>query len=181
MNGYDHDGPGYSVQRKDKRHYRRSHVPRAVRRFSVLSGVALCAVLGGPIAVAQASDNTLRQTLNSFAPKIVKDENAVKTGLSGYPHGKVKPLVKALSHEVSDLHNLKSKLLHEHASSARGKKAKKDIVKGLGLIATAYGALRSDVQAAHGGPVPTSQVTAAVNTDKKGRSKLLAGLHLLST
>ena len=156
-------------------------MPGAVRRFSVLSGVALCAILGGPIAVAQASDNTLRATLNSFAPKIVKDENAVRKGLNGYPHGKVKPLVKALNHEVADLHTLKSKLSHEHASSARGRKGKNDIVNGLALIAKAYGALRSDVQTAHGGPVPRSQVTAAVNTDKKGRSKLLAGLHLLST
>ena len=60
-------------------------MPRAVRRFSVLSGVALCAVLGGPIAVAQASDNTLRQTLNSFASKIVKDENAVRNGSQRLP------------------------------------------------------------------------------------------------
>ena len=156
-------------------------MPRGVRRFSVLSGVALCAILGGPIAVAQASDNTLRQTLNSFAPKIVKDENAVRKGLNGYPKGKVKPLVNALNHEVGDLHTLKSKLSHEHASSGRGKKAKNDIVKGLTLIAKAYGSLRADVQAAHGGPVPSGQVSAAVNTDKKGRSKLLAGLHLLST
>ena len=156
-------------------------MPRAVRRFSVLSGVALCAILGGPIAVAQASDNTIRQTLNSFAPKIVKDENAVKKGLAGYPKGKVRPLVKALNHEVADLHALKSKLSHEHASSARGKKGKKDVVAGLGLIAKAYGALRTDVQAAHGGPVPSAQVNAAVNTDKKGRAKLLKGLHLLST
>jgi hypothetical protein len=156
-------------------------VPRAVRRFSVLSGVALCAILGGPIAVAQASDNTIRATLNSFAPKVVKDENAVKKGLAGYPHGKVKPLVKALNHEVSDLHAFTSKLSHEHASSARGRKGKKDVVAGLTLIAKAYAALRADVQAAHGGPVPKAQVTAAVNTDKKGRTKLLAGLHLLST
>ena len=154
-------------------------MPRSVRRFSLLSGVALCAILGGPIAVAQASDNTLRATINSFAPKIVKDENAVKKGLAGYPHGKVKPLVRALNHEVGDLHSLKRKLSHEHASSAAGRKAKTDIVKGLGLIASAYGALRKDVQAANGGPVPAAQVNAAVNTDKKGRKKYLAGLKLL--
>ena len=52
-------------------------------------------------------------------------------------------------------------------------------MKGLGLIAKAYSTLRKDVLAVNGGPVPKTQVTAAVNTDKKGRSKLLAGLHLL--
>lgn len=152
---------------------------RAIRRYSLLSGVALCAVLASPIAAAQASDNTLRQTLNQYAPKIVKDETAVKNGLAGYPQGKVKPLVRALNHEVSDLHTLKAKLTGESASSASGRKAKKEIVKGLGLIASAYGALRGDVQAAHGGAVSTAKVNAAVNTDKKGRTKLLAGLHLL--
>jgi hypothetical protein len=155
-------------------------VPRAIRRCSVLSGVALCAVLVGPVAVAQASDNTLRSTLNTYAPRIQKDENAVKNGLVGYPQGKVRPLVRALNHEVGDLHALRNKLSHESGSSAKGRKAKTDIVKGLSLIANAYGALRKAVQAAHGGPVPTAKVNAAVATDKKGRKKLLAGLHLLA-
>ena len=154
-------------------------MPRAIR-CSVLSGVALCAVLVGGVGVAQASDNTLRATLNAYAPKIVKDENAVRNGLIGYPKGKVKPLIRALNHEVADLHKLRSKLKHESASSAKGRKAKKDIVRGLSLIANAYGALRKDVQAAHGGPVAKSKVNAAVATDKKGRKKLLAGLHLLA-
>jgi hypothetical protein len=154
-------------------------VPHAVRRCSVLTGVALCAVLIGGVGVAQASDNTLRATLNAYAPKIARDENAVKNGLIGYPKGKVKPLVRALNHEVADLHALQKKLATEHASSARGKKAKTDIVKGLSLIASAYTALRKDIQAAHGGPVPKSKVNAAVATDQKGRKKLLAGLNLL--
>ncbi len=151
----------------------------AIRRGWVLSGVTLCAVLAGPVAIAQASDNAMRRTLNSYAPKIVKDEDAVKNGLTGYPHGKVKPLVRALNHEVGDLRALKRKLAHESASSARGAKAKRLLINGLGLIANAYGALRRDVQAAHGGPVPKSKVAAAVSTDKKGRAKLLAGLKLL--
>lgn len=154
-------------------------MPRAIRRCSVLSGLALCAVLVGPVSLAQASDNTLRATLNTYAPKIVKDENAVKNGLAGYPQGKVKPLVHALNHEVSDLHALQHKLASESASSAKGRKAKNDIVKGLSLIASAYTALRKDIQSAHGGAVPKSKVNAAVSTDKRGRAKLLAGLKLL--
>ncbi len=154
-------------------------MPRGVRRFSLLSGVALCAGLGGAIAVAQASDNTLKQTLNSFAPKIVKDESAVTNGLEGYPKGKVMPLTRALQHEVGDLRTLKSRVSHESASTASGATAKKEIIQGLGLIASAYGTLRDDVLAASGGPVPAAQVTAAVNTDEKGRKKFLAGLNLL--
>jgi len=155
-------------------------VPHAIRRCSVLSGVALCALLIGGVGIAQASDNTLRTTLNNYAPKIVKDENAVKNGLLGYPKGKVRPLVRALTHEVTDLRALRKKLNHESASSAKGKKAKSDIIAGLSLIAAAYGALRKDVQVAQGGPVPVSKVNSAVKTDQKGRGKLLTGLHLLA-
>jgi hypothetical protein len=145
----------------------------------VLSGVAVCAVFGGPVAVAQASDDTIKATLSAYSSKIKHDEAAVKAGLKGYPKGKVRPLVRALNHEVGDLHALKKALRHESASSKKGRKAKRDIVEGLGLIATAYTALRKDVQAAHGGPVPPSEVDAAVQTDKQGRTKLLAGLKLL--
>lgn len=152
---------------------------RGVRRFSLLSVVVLCAVLGGAIAVAQASDNTITQTLNSFSPKIVNDENAVRNGLKVYPQGKAAPLMHALQHEVGDLHALKSQLSHESASSASGAKARTDIIKGLGLIASAYEALREDILAVHGGPVPAAQVAAAVNTDKEGRKNLQAGLKLL--
>jgi hypothetical protein len=144
------------------------------------SGVALCAVLGGAIAVAQASDDTLVQTLNSFAPKIAKDENAVKKGLEGYPNGQAGQLTRALQHEVGDLHVLKAQLSQESASSSAGAKARTEIITGLGLIASAYAALRNDVLAAHGGPLPSAKVTGAINRDKQGRKKLLAGLKLLA-
>lgn len=156
-------------------------MPRAIRRCSVLSGVALCAVLVGGVGVAQASDNTIRATLNSYGTKISNDETAVKNGLVvQYPHGHWKRLTRALKHEVGDLRSLKHKLVHARASTARGSKGKKEVVKGLGLIANAYAALRNDVLAVHGGAVPASKVNAAIATDKKGRKKLTAGLHLLS-
>jgi hypothetical protein len=155
-------------------------VSRAVRRYSILTGLAICVCLAGPIAAAQASDNTIRSTISAWGPKIVKDETAVKNGLNGYPKGRVKPLVKALSHEVLDLHKLQHKLHGEHASSKKGRKGKTLITNGLGLIASAYAALKTDVQQANGGPVTAAKVNAAVGTDKKGRSKLKKGLALLS-
>jgi hypothetical protein len=155
-------------------------VPRSVRRF-VLSGVAACAVLAGPVAVAQASNNDIRGTLDAYAPKIVHDENAVKKGISEYPKGKPRPLERALKQEVSTLHSLKTALRHESASSTKGRKAKKEIVAGLGLIASAYSSLRADILAVHGGAVPAAEVDAAVAQDKKGRTKLMAGLRLIKT
>ena len=124
-------------------------MPRALRRCWVLSGIALCAVLAGPVAIAQASDNTMRATINSYAPKIVKDENAVKNGLTGYPHGKVKPLLRALNHEVSDLRALKRKLADESPSSARGAEP----VTGASSIPTPRSASRAAIACVAVGPI----------------------------
>ncbi len=154
-------------------------MPRAIRRCSVLTGLALCAVLAGGVGAAQANDNTLRGTLNHYTPKIVKDEKAVHNGLLGYPKGKIKPLIRALNREVADLHKLVSRLNHERASSAKGRTAKKDLVQGLTLIAKYYATLRTDVKAANGRPVSKAKVNAALAIDHKGRKKFLKGFNLL--
>ena len=147
----------------------------------MLSGVALCAVLVGPVAIAQASDNTLGGRSTAMPPRSPTTKHAVKNGIDvQYPRGHWKVLTRALKHEVGDLHSLTGKLGRERASTRRGAKAKKEIVRGLSLIANAYAALRRDVLAVSGGAVPASQVNAAIATDQKGRKKLKAGLHLLS-
>jgi hypothetical protein len=133
-----------------------------------------------PTPTATTNDDSLRATLNSFAPKIVKDESAIKKGLAGYPKGGVRPLTRALKHEVGDLLALGSQLSQESPSSPAGAQAKADIIQGLGLIALADSSLRQDILAVHGGRVPASQVTAAVGLDKQGRTYLLAGLKLLA-
>ena len=107
------------------------------------------------------------------------EEAAVASGLERISREPTSDSSSALGREVATLRTMKRKLISESASSAAGSKGKKDIVKGLTLIANAYGALRHDVQVANGGPVPASKVNAAVSTDKKGRKKLLAGLKLL--
>lgn len=154
-------------------------MPRPVRRRLVLTAMAACVVLAGPVAVAQASDTKIIGTLNVYGPKIKHDELAIQAGINAYRKGKVRPLIRALNHEVGDLHALNKKLKHERASSGRGRKAKKDLVRGFGLIAAAYTALRQDVQAAHGGSVPVAEVKAAQHTRNRGHAKVVAGLKLL--
>lgn len=154
-------------------------MPRSVRRWLVLSGLAVCAVLGGPITAAHADNNALRATLNVYGPKILRDENAVKSGINGYAKGKARSLVRALKHEVADLHALRAKLTSDSASTKKGAKAKTDILKGLGLIATAYRTLRKDILAAHGGAVPAAEVNAAVRVDQHGVKLNKTGLRLL--
>jgi hypothetical protein len=154
-------------------------VARSVRRYALSSGVALIALLAGPIAGAQATDATIVGTVSHWGPRIAKDENALKAGLIAYAHHKFKPLEKALNHEVGDLHTLQHIVSGETASSANGRKAKQKIVTGLGLIAKGYGALATDVKASHGNGIPPAQLRSAVNTARKGRRAFLAGVKLL--
>ncbi len=154
-------------------------MPRSIRRWA-LSGAVVCAVLAGPIAVAQASDNDIRTTLNFYGPKIKKDEGAIKKGLKEYRTSS-RPLTRALKHEVSDLHALNKALSHESASSAKGRKAKKEFIEGFGLIASAYSTLRADILAVHGGGISTSEYDAVMTTDTKGRHKVHVALKLIET
>lgn len=153
----------------------------SLRRCSLLSPIAVCAVLSGPIAAAQASDTTVRATIDSYNSKILKDESKILSAASSYDqtHNSA-PLTAALRHEVSDLHSLKGKLAKESASTSKGRKGKDDVVKGLGLIASGYSALAKDVQAASANkPVTKAQLNAAKAADSKGHKLVVAGLKLL--
>jgi hypothetical protein len=155
-------------------------VPRSLRRSSALSGVAFCAVLAGPIGSAHASNATIRATVNSYNAKILRDEAGVLKGQAAYKKHNVKPLIRALNREVTDLHALRAKLTAESASSPSGRKGKSDVTTGLGLIASAYTALARDLKSSRAKvPVSAAKVNAAVATDQKGRAKLKAGLKLL--
>jgi hypothetical protein len=155
---------------------------RSVRGRSLPVAVIACACLAGPVAGAQASNTTIVNTLNSYGPKLDHDEAAVLNGLADYQDGRAAPLIKALRHEVADIHALRGALSPESTSSTAGATGKQDVLTGLKRIAKAYGALASDVQkASHGTPVPKAKVQAAITTDKKGRRELKAGLKLLAS
>ncbi|MGB9185509.1 MAG: hypothetical protein WCB67_15730 [Solirubrobacteraceae bacterium] len=150
------------------------------RRLPALSVLAVCAGLLAPVAGAQASNSTLLATVGSYNGKILRDEAAVLNGLAAYQSHRSAPLIHALRHEVSDLHALAAKLSHQSGSTAKGTRAKSDITKGLGLIASAYAALAAEVEhSSASNPVSKSQLQATVKTDLKGRADLRAGLKLL--
>jgi len=156
-------------------------VLRSIRRYVVSAAVGLCAILAGPLASAHASNATIRATINSYGPKIGRDEVRVLHAVTAYKKHHAAALVRALRHEVTDLRSLRGKLIRESASTAKGRRGKSDVTEGLGLIASAYAALARDVTAAsRSRSVSRAKVLAAVAADRKGRAKLRAGLKLLS-
>lgn len=156
-------------------------MPYSKQRRVVLSALVGCAALGGPVASAQASNATLRTTLTSYNARIDRDEARVLNGVATYEqHHNAKPLIRALRREVTDIHRLDARLARESASTPKGRKGKREILRGLKLIASAYGALATDIQhASSGQPLSQAAVKATVAKDKKGRADFLKGARLL--
>jgi Ni/Co efflux regulator RcnB len=154
---------------------------RSVQRGSVLSAIAACAVLAGPVAGAQASDSNVRSTIDAYNGRIAKDESRILNTAATYDKThNATPLVNALHHEVRDLRALKAKLGRERGSTARGRRGRSDVVKGLGLIAGGYNALAKDVRTAGAHrQVTSSQLQSARADDKKGHNLVIKGLRLL--
>jgi hypothetical protein len=137
--------------------------------------------LSWPVAVAQASNASIVATFNAANGHLNRDEASIRKAVAAYKRDKRPgPVIAALRHEVRDIRNLNRAIKHESASTAKGRRGKADITKGLTLIANSYATLANEIHQAHSGhPVPPSAVAATQQTANRGRTKLIAGLRLL--
>lgn len=152
------------------------------RRGPLLAAIAAGTVLVGPVTIARASDAGIRASIDAYNHRVAADEARIVAAAAAYNRtGRPAPLVKALTGEVRDLRTLQGRLVHQPASTARGRRGRDDVVRGLGLIASGYSALAGDVRAAGARrPVTAAQVSAARAADRRGHNLVVAGLRLLS-
>lgn len=152
------------------------------RRARLLSAIAACGVLAGPVSAALASDSTIRATIDADNARIGGDEAGIVRAASAYDRNhRSAPLIAALNREVRDLRALQARLARQSGSTARGRRGKQDVVTGLGLIAAGYAGLARDVRAASAHmPVTAGEVRAARAADRRGHNRVVAGLKLLS-
>jgi hypothetical protein len=134
----------------------------------------------GAAAVAQASNATIKATLKSANPTVLKDQAKVLDGIATYDKNhSSSALIKALKRQVSDLNSIQAKISGETASAGKGTHGKAEIVKGLALISDSDKDLVKDLQTAHGKQIPKSKLNTAVVVDKKGNTELVDGAKLL--
>ncbi len=152
------------------------------RRGPLLVAIAAGAVLAGPVTGARASDAGIRATIDAYNHRVAADEARIVAAAAAYDRTRrPAPLVNALTREVRDLRALQGQLVRQPASTARGRRGRDDVVRGLGLIASGYSALAGDVRAAGASrPVTAAQVNAAQAADRRGHNLVVAGLRLLS-
>lgn len=150
------------------------------RRAAVASLIA-GGIATAPVAVAQASDSSLRTTVKNDVPRITASQAKILTGLSKFEKThSATALIKAIKAQDRNLTALKHRLSGESASSTAGGHGKADIVRGLTLIVGSNTTLAKDVaKAASHKSVSKAQVAAASAADKKGNRDLVAGAKLL--
>lgn len=154
---------------------------RRFRRTSLVSSLAACAAVAGPVAAAQASDATLRSTVTRALPAIARSQTKILNGLSTLDRThKAAALIKAINTQDKTLTTLETKLTGEAPSSAAGTKGKADIIAGLKLIVSSNHTVTKELKkASRKQAVSTAQLKAADNAEKAGNRKLNAGAKLL--
>ena len=91
---------------------------RSVHRRWLLSAIVVGAMLAGPVAGAQASDSTVRATIDAYNTRVAKDEARIVDTAATYDKTRnATPLVNALHREVRDLRALKAQLGRESGST----------------------------------------------------------------
>ena len=125
---------------------------RSVRSWVVVAAIA-CGVLAGPIAVAQASNSSIIATFRGANGRFNRDEATLKQRLSAFAKHKTgaKPVIAALRHEVRDIRPVNRTIKGERASTAKGRRGKAAVTKGLTMIANAYSQLANALQRARAG------------------------------
>jgi hypothetical protein len=150
-------------------------------RFSLLVPIVACAAVIGPVSVAQASDASLRSTVEAGIPKITRSQAKILDGEAAFEQThSAAALVKAVKAQDKTLKTLDTKVKGQSPSTPVGTKAKSDIVKGLRLIVASNTSLVSDYKLAQQGhPVTRAQLNVMVNEANTGNVDMLTGIKLL--
>lgn len=147
----------------------------------IVVAIGSCCAFAGPVSTAQASNASIVNTFRAGNVRLERDEAKSRKALNTYVHHhRARPAIVALRHEVRDIRALDRTIKRESASSAKGRRGKADITRGLTLIANAYSQLANEIKAAHSGhPVSSSTINKTVAAYERGRAKLIKGLKLL--
>lgn len=107
---------------------------RLVLRLAI-AVLATAAMIGGPIAAASASNLTIELALVHAAPRLRHSQARLRTALLHYRLShRSAPVVRAIRAQDKALYSLRRTVSRASASSSTGATARRDIVKGLGLV-----------------------------------------------
>ena len=108
------------------------------RRSAVRLVVALLAagaMIGGPIAAANASDTTIKLALLHAAPGLHRTDLRLRAAFARYANThRAGPVIRAIRAQDRDISDLQTKVRRSSASTSDGSRGRRDIIAGLGYI-----------------------------------------------
>jgi hypothetical protein len=151
-------------------------------RSGIVAGLVVTALaLSGPISSAAASAAGIKHAFSRYAGRILVSEGHVVEAIETYKTShEADPVVKAIEESQAVLGELRTKVEHQGAPGARVRRAKREIVAGLGGIISAYGRLSTAFSEQAGNP-EGAKAEAAVAEEgvKKAQKELRAGVRLI--
>jgi hypothetical protein len=151
-------------------------------RAWVIAGLLIASgALAGPVAGASASDASIKAAFKKYNPKVDIAEGRVLSAAGVYETDHVAaPVETAITESATVLAGLRADVARQSAGRPRVKKAKRLIVKGLGVLISAYGKLKLAYSEKATEPEAAKiEATASVAQVTAGRKQLLAGANLL--
>jgi hypothetical protein len=153
---------------------------RAIVRIAI-AVLAVSAMIGGPIAAANASDLTIKLALLHAAPGLRHSQARIARALGGYKNTRrAAPVIRAIRAQDRELTALRTKVRRAAPSTSTGASARRELIEGLGLI------LRSnyvvDTALRRQGPVGLTpgQTRRAVRLARRGDRLYRRGVMLLA-
>jgi len=153
------------------------------RRF-VLSGVAAvlaaAAMVGGPIAAANATDLTIKLALVHAAPGLSRSDLRLRSAFARcQTTHSAGPVVRAIRAQDRDLSALRTRVRRSSASSSTGSRARRDIIDGLGLVLRSNYAVNGYLRRQGAVGLSPTQARRAEELAKRGDTVYRRGVRLL--
>lgn len=153
------------------------------RRGVVLSAVAVlaaAAMVGGPIAAANASNLTIKLALVRATPGLRRSDQRIKVALARYATThRAGPVIRAVRAQDRDLSALRTKMRRSSASTSTGARAQRDIIKGLGLVLRSNYQVNRDLRRQANVGLSPTQIRRAQRLARRGNVLFRRGVRLL--
>jgi len=155
-------------------------VSRGVAVRITIAVLAAGAMIGGPIAAASASDLTIKIALVRAAPGLRRSDLRLRAAFTRYANNhRAGPVIRAIRAQDRDLFDLRRKVRRSSASSGAGVRARRDIVKGLGLVLRSNYEVNGHLRRQRAAGLSPAQLRAAERLAKRGNTLYRRGVKLL--
>ena len=146
----------------------------------VVAVLAACAMIGGPIAAANATDTTIKLALLHAAPGLHRSDLRLRAAFARYANThRAGPVIRAIRAQDRELSALQTKVRRSTASPGNGARGRHDIIIGLGDILRSNYDVNSHLRRQGAAGLSPSQLRTADRLASRGNTLYKRGIKLL--